>query len=396
MNPLVAEARARAGVELGFSTPPCRLDYENFRTDYGIGLIGLHWVVQCMYLPAYRAARFNLAAAAEINEDRIAEAVRGGLPGNVIMRDWRALVERDDVTLVDCVFGHHGDKLHRRIEVIEAAAAAGKHLLIQKPVAHTVAMAEQMAQIARQAGIWLAVNQNCRYSPANFTVKNLLTPDRLGKPALIEVQQYWGGLTLPPGKRAAAWVDHMIHHADLIRWWVGRPCVSVYSRAAVVSNMTIYEFDGGTLAYHMENHSGVEMHETNIRVLAAKGLIKAGHNWNWHIPSSAGRDFVNVCTDRNGPVIAIPLPDQMYEPAWSLANPWERYAGPYYDLAAPVAGMMGTMGSLMKGIAENKQPDNHISTAIEALRMCLAAELSAKTGKPVDPRTLPADYAAED
>jgi hypothetical protein len=48
----------------------------------------------------------------------------------------------------------------------------------------------------------------------------------------------------------------------------------------------------------------------------------------------------------------------------------------------------------MHAVETQQQPDNHISTAIEALRMCLAAQLSAETGKPVDPRELPDDYAA--
>jgi hypothetical protein len=53
--------------------------------------------------------------------------------------------------------------------------------------------------------------------------------------------------------------------------------------------------------------------------------------------------------------------------------------------------MMGTMGSLMRGVELNEPPDNHIDGAIESLRICVAARLSGKTGKPVDPRDLPPD-----
>ena len=380
---------------LGFSLPSYRLDYEQMRTDYGIGIVGLHWVVQCLYLPAYRAARFNIASAAEIHQERIREAVVLGMPAARITGDWRELVRRDDVAIVDCCFGHRRDGLARRKQVIEACAAAGKHLLIQKPVAHSVAVANEMAAIARQAGIWLAVNQNCRYNPANYSIKQLLSPDRLGPPRIIEVQQYWGSdCALPASDRKHATIDHRIHHADLIRWWAGEPCVSVYARSLHATTLAIYEFANGTVAYHMENHSGTRSHENEIRVMTERGIIKGGHNWGWHVPSSAGLDFVHVYRSKDDEGSTLPLPEHIYEPAWSGANPWKPVRGPYYNLGAPVAGMMGTMGSLMRAVETNQPPDNHIGTAIEAMRMCLAAQLSAETGQPVDPRKLPEDYAA--
>jgi predicted dehydrogenase len=386
--------------KLGFDVPDYRWPYEQWRTNYPIGQIGLHWVVQCMYLPAYRAARYNLAGAAEINEDRIAEAVAKGMDPANITRDWKELVRRPNIAVLDCCFGHRGDKLQRRLEVIAEAAAHGKHVLIQKPVAHSVKVAAEMAAVAEKGKIWLAVNQNCRYNPANFTVRQLLGPDRLGPARIIELQQYWGSGAVPSTKgHAVATIDHAIHHADLIRWWAGSPCVSVYARARQGSTLAIYEFENGSIAYHMEAHSGVRAHENEVRITTDRGTIKAGHNWGWHTASSAPWDFVEVFrgnAERSG--IAIPLPEHIYEPAWHGVNPWEKREGgpdaPYFDLAAPTAGMMGTMGALMRAVETRQRPDNHISTAIEAMRMCLSAQLSAQMGKPVDPRELPQDFEA--
>jgi predicted dehydrogenase len=381
---------------LGFSLPPHRPDYENRRTDYGIGLVGLHWIVQCAYLPAYRAARFNVVGAAEINPDRIAEAVEKGFPRDAIAGDWRELVRRDDVAIVDCCFGHRRDGLERRRQVIEAAGAARKHVLIQKPVAHTVAVAEEFARIAAQAGIRLAVNQNARYNPANYSIKQLLSAERLGRPRIVEVRQYWGsGAALPPAERVHATIDHMIHHADVIRWWVGQPCVSVYARSLHGTTLATYEFADGTVAHHVENHSGVRAHENEVRVMTERGTIKAAHNWGWHVPSSAGLDFVHVWTGGGKEGLALPLPEHIYEPPWHRINPWEKARGPYYDLGAPVAGFMGTMGALMRAAETGEPPENDVSTAIESMRMCIAAHHSSNTGRPVDPREIPADLAAE-
>ncbi len=380
---------------LGFSAPPHRLDYENQRTDYGIGAIGLHWVMLIMHLPAYRAARFNVAAAAEINEDRIRETQQKGFDVGPILDDWRELVRRDDVDVIDCTFGPKGDKELKRLQVVEAAAEAGKAVMIHKPVASTLSVAEQMAQVAQEAGIWLAVNQNCRYNPACYCVKQLLRPDRLGPAGLIEVRNYWRGDPKSKSDENGAWVGHTIHHADLIRWWVDSPCTSVFCEATMSSNVSIYEFQDGTVAYHMENHTGVEAHETYMRVQAEKGVIRARHNWNWHFAEPRDYEYVEVFPDTSEPGVRLPLPKHVYEPVWYGLNPWEPVTGPWYDLAGPVAGMMGTMGSLMRALQTNQPPDNHVEGAIESLRICLAAQISAKTGKPVDPREVPPETVVE-
>jgi predicted dehydrogenase len=249
-----------------------------------------------------------------------------------------------------------------------------------------------MAQIAAAGGIWLAVNQDCRYNPASYTVKQLLAPARLGRPITIEVQNYWRG-DPKPFDHTGAWMQHMVHHADLIRWWVGEPCVSVYAKAASRSTMTIYEFADGILVYHMENHTGVEHHDTRIRVTAEKGVIRAKHNWNWHYGSAKGLEFVEVFRHTKEPPVALPLPEHVYEPPWTGINKWIPSSGPYYDLAGPIAGMMGSMGALMRGVETQSPPDNHVDGAIASLRMCLAAELSVKLGQPVDPREVPSDTA---
>ncbi len=389
------EQARRAEQALGFSVPPHRMDFENRRTDFGIGVIGLHWVMQIMHLPAYQAARYNVVAAAEIDPDRIEETREKGYEVGPILDDWRELVRRDDVDVVDCTFGYHGEKERRRMEVVRACAEAGKAVMIHKPAAETLELAEQMAHVAAEADIPLAINQNCRYNPACYSIKGLLTEQRLGRPGIIEVRNYWRGDPKDKSETRGSWVGHQIHHADLIRWWVDRPCVSVFSRGGMLTNITTYEFEDGTLAHHVENHSGVEGHETCMRVMAEKGIVRARHNWNWHFGEPGEYEFVEVFPDTAAPGIRLPLPRHIYEPIWSDINPFEPRSGPWYDLAGPIAGMMGSMGALMRAVECDSAPDNDIDGAIESLRMCLAAEMSARTGRPVDPREVPPDTTIE-
>ncbi len=90
--------------------------------------------------------------------------------------DWKTLVARDDIGLVD--ISTPGSS-HAPIAI--AAAAAGKHIICEKPLANTLAEARQMAKAARDAGVINMVMFNYRRVPAVQLAKRLIDSGRLGK-----------------------------------------------------------------------------------------------------------------------------------------------------------------------------------------------------------------------
>ncbi|WP_030815711.1 Gfo/Idh/MocA family protein [Streptomyces sp. NRRL F-2799] len=92
--------------------------------------------------------------------------------------DWRALIARDDVDLVDiCTPGDS------HAEIALAALAAGKHVLCEKPLANTVEEAEAMAEAAETAyvrGQLAMVGFNYRRVPAIALARRMITEGRLG------------------------------------------------------------------------------------------------------------------------------------------------------------------------------------------------------------------------
>jgi predicted dehydrogenase len=92
--------------------------------------------------------------------------------------DWRALIERDDVDLIDiCAPGD----LHAPIAI--AALQAGKHVLCEKPLANTLAEAEAMneaADAAYPAGVRAMVGFNYRRVPALALARELVVQGRIG------------------------------------------------------------------------------------------------------------------------------------------------------------------------------------------------------------------------
>lgn len=92
--------------------------------------------------------------------------------------DWREVIARDDIHIVDiCAPGW----MHAEIAI--AALEAGKHVLVEKPLANTLAEAEAMAEAARAArvqGVQSMIGFNYRRVPALALAKELIAEGRLG------------------------------------------------------------------------------------------------------------------------------------------------------------------------------------------------------------------------
>lgn len=90
--------------------------------------------------------------------------------------DWRELVNRDDIDLIDI---NAPSDAHKEIAI--AAAKAGKHIFCEKPLALTLADAREMLQAAEDAGVTHMVGFNYRFSPAVRLAKKLVDSGRLGQ-----------------------------------------------------------------------------------------------------------------------------------------------------------------------------------------------------------------------
>lgn len=93
-----------------------------------------------------------------------------------IETDWRKLLERDDIDVVDiCV----PNNLHREIAL--AAADAGKMILCEKPLSMNTAEGEEMCQAVESAGVANMVWYNYRRVPSVMLAKQLIDEGRLGR-----------------------------------------------------------------------------------------------------------------------------------------------------------------------------------------------------------------------
>lgn len=150
----------------------------------GVGMIGYAFM-GAAHSQAWRVAPrfFDLPLQPEMTvvagRTRAAvEAAAHRLGWAHVETDWRALVARDDVDLVDvCTPGD------THAEIAVAALAAGKHVLCEKPLANSVAEAEEMvraADAAAEHGIRAMVGFTYRRVPAVALARELVAEGRLG------------------------------------------------------------------------------------------------------------------------------------------------------------------------------------------------------------------------
>ncbi|RCW42057.1 Gfo/Idh/MocA family protein [Paenibacillus prosopidis] len=90
--------------------------------------------------------------------------------------DWKQLVNRDDIDLIDI---NAPSDAHKAIAL--AAAAAGKHLFCEKPLALTLEDSREMLEAAEKAGVKHMVGFNYRFAPAVQLAKKLVEDGRIGK-----------------------------------------------------------------------------------------------------------------------------------------------------------------------------------------------------------------------
>lgn len=149
--------------------------------EIGVGLVGYKFMGRA-HSNAYRqVARFfdvdpvpRMVAISGRNEAAVREAA-AQLGWESYETDYHPLLARKDIDLIDVSTPGYNHK-----EIVIAALEAGKHVLCEKPLANTLAEAQQMLTAAKKAGTINMVNFNYRRAPAVQLAKRLIDEERLG------------------------------------------------------------------------------------------------------------------------------------------------------------------------------------------------------------------------
>lgn len=221
-----------------------------------MGVIGLGWQGGSHLQNIRDCYRAELVAICDINEKVLSER-REALGVGHCFADYHDLLACEEVDAVVIVLPDH---LHRDAAV--ATLAAGKHLLLEKPMALTVKDAEEIAEAAEHAPGRFMLNLSNRWMTAFAAGKAKLDGGGFG-----EVRYVWSRMAnrveVPLAKlrwleksHLAHWIG--IHRLDIARWYIGREIIRVRAihRKGVLAkrgfdNIDFFqatiEFDGGAV-----------------------------------------------------------------------------------------------------------------------------------------------------
>lgn len=132
-----------------------------------------------------------LKAIAGRQEEKVKQAARE-MGWEAYETDWRRLIERDDIDLIDIVTPNQ-----THAEMAIAAAEAGKHVICEKPLAMTVEQAKQMVEAVKRNGVVHMISHNYRFSPAVQYAKKLIDEGKLGRIYHFRAQYLQDWLTDP-------------------------------------------------------------------------------------------------------------------------------------------------------------------------------------------------------
>ena len=202
-------------------------------------------------------ARGRLAAAVDVDEAK-ARAVAGKFDGARAACDYRQVLQ--DVDAVMLVLPHH---LHYEIGM--ECLAAGKHVLMEKPLANTEEECLELIDTAAKAGRVLMTAYCMRYHPLVARLKEVLDAKTYGEAFQVSIwteqhteypEGHWASCsdTLGGGQL----FSHGCHYIDLLLWFLGRPVEGTHlgtnygtpwMEKEGTSNVAL-KFESGALGYH--------------------------------------------------------------------------------------------------------------------------------------------------
>jgi len=319
-----------------------------------------------------------LTACCDIIEDRAANlAARYG--NARVYTDYIKLLE-DDVVDAVCVCTPSG--LHGKVTI--DAAAAGKHIICEKPAEITLPKIDAMIEACDRAGVKLGVILQRRTSPMWHAVKRAVDNGRLGKMVLGDAylkyyrsQEYydsgdWRGTWELDG--GGALMNQGVHLVDILRWIMG-PVESVYACADhLVRDIEVEDTACAVLRFS----NGA------MGVLEATTSVTPGMDHRLEFHGSIGSILIDG--DRIKRWAVPDCEDDQYSVAGNGGVDIKIGTAHTAPTSCATAGHQIQIADLCSAIREDRDPMVTGKEARKSVELILAIYESVKTGQPV---TLP-------
>jgi predicted dehydrogenase len=296
----------------------------------GVGIIGSQFVATIHAESLRACAQAELRAVASPTAGHAqAFAERFAIPRH--FSDYRQLLALPEIDMV--VVGAP-NQLHCAITL--DAAAAGKHVVMEKPLCLNLDEADRMIEACGKGGVKLMYAEELCFAPKYVRLKQLLDSGALGRPTLVKQSEkhdgphadhFWdvdrsgGGVTMDMG----------CHAVEFFRWMLGRPAIkSVYAQMTTLVHgertrgddnaILVLEFEGGTIAVAEESWTKLGGMDDRAEVHGSLGVAFADllHGNAIETYSAKGYDYA---VEKAGSTAGWSF--TIYEEAWNYGFPQE-------------------------------------------------------------------------
>jgi predicted dehydrogenase len=255
------------------------------------------------------------------------------------------------------------------VEVCLAAAAAGRHVICEKPLALSVADAERIVDACDAAGVRLFVAHVLRYMAEYVEAQRVVASGAIGEPAVLRLKR----AAFRPRKPAGHWLfderrsggmilDLLIHDIDFARWLAG-DVVSIHARSAAIARPDL----------------GVE-HAFVILSHASGAISHLTGSWAYSMPTfrtsleiAGSHGLIEYDSARAHPIVPyLHVEPDSGQGAVGIARALSR-EDPFRD----------ELRDFLRAIRDGGEPRVTAHDGLEAVRIGVAAVTSARTGQPV-------------
>jgi myo-inositol 2-dehydrogenase / D-chiro-inositol 1-dehydrogenase len=258
---------------------------------------------------------------------------------------------------------------HRHAEVAIAAARAGRHVICEKPLARTLADADAIVSASAEAGVRLFVAHVVRFFPEYAAARQQVVEGAIGEPAVLRLKRasfrprhppdHW---FFDPARSGGMIVDLMIHDFDYARWVAG-DVVAVHCRSVGVERPEL----------------AID-HAVAILTHASGAISQVTGSWAYPPPTfrtsleiAGSHGLIEFDSAADPPIVSY-LQPQTGDEAGLVGLPASPLAEDPYRLE---------LREFHRSILDGTPARVAAHDGLEALRIALAADASARTGQVV-------------
>jgi myo-inositol 2-dehydrogenase/D-chiro-inositol 1-dehydrogenase/scyllo-inositol 2-dehydrogenase (NAD+) len=227
------------------------------------------------------------------------------------------------------------------------AAANGKHVFLEKPMALNLEECDAILAATRKAGVLLQLGFMRRFQPEFSAAAKRIEAGEIGRPMMIKTLTHGPGLP-PAWARDLKTSNGMLaevnsHDWDSVRWLMGSNYDRVYTEVANFKGAanqvdTPHFYDNVLVNIHMENGGLGEIsgicpcgygYDARVEIVGEKGIMQIGE--------MQGQSIV-VCTDRDQGLISPIYRTWPERFAWGYINEMEHFVQSVKNETAPLVG----------------------------------------------------------